>query len=98
MWYQAYKIIQRVVLLFLVLTISHKAAAQSPVAVRNNLIYDLTGTPNLGADFRVSSHWTLGMTAGYRPWPTDDNATRKLRHLLIAPELRYWNDSTFYKS
>jgi outer membrane protein OmpA-like peptidoglycan-associated protein len=33
------------------------------------------------------------MTAGYRPWPTDDVSTRKLRHVLISPSVRYWTDS-----
>lgn len=77
--------------------ISNMAFGQRDVAVRNNLIYDISGTPNLGVDVRVSPHWTLGLTGGYRPWPTDDRKERKLRHMLIAPELRYWTDSTFYK-
>lgn len=91
-------ILKKVVLILLLLTFYSNMEAQKNVAVRNNIIYDLSGTPNLGVDIRMSQHWTLGMTGGYRPWPTDDNKVRKLRHLLVAPELRYWNDSTFHKS
>ena len=77
---------------------SNRAWGQQNFAFRNNLVYDIALTPNLGFDARIGEHWTLGLTAGYRPWPTDDNKEKKWRHLLIAPELRYWTDSTFHKS
>lgn len=97
--YREKKIIQRVaLLLIMVLFVGGRAYAQENFAVRNNLIYDISGTPNLGFDVRVSPHWTLGLNAGYRPWPIDDKTTRKWRHLLVAPELRYWADSTFHRS
>ena len=80
------------------LFVGGKAYAQENFAVRNNFIYDISGTLNLGADVRVSPHWTMGLNAGYRPWPTDDKTTRKWKHFLIAPELRYWTDSTFHRS
>ena len=65
------------------------------VVVRNNLVYDATLTPNIGVDVRLDSTWSLGMNAGFRPWPTSDEVATKWRHLLIAPELRHWNKSTF---
>lgn len=63
------------------------------VTISNNLLYDGVLTPNLRLGVRVAPHWSLGMTAGYRPWPLDDTATRKLRHLLLSPSVRYWTDS-----
>ena len=97
--YKDRNIIQRIALLLVMLFfVGSGVYAQENFAVRNNLIYDISGTPNLGVDVRVSQHWTLGLTAGYRPWPLDDKTTRKWRHLLVAPELRYWNDSTFHRS
>lgn len=63
------------------------------VTVSNNLLYDGVLTPNLRVGLRVAPHWSVGMTAGYRPWPTDDVSTRKLRHLLLSPSVRYWTDS-----
>lgn len=63
------------------------------VTVSNNLLYDAFLTPNLRVGLRVAPHWSVGMTAGYRPWPKDDAATRKLRHLLLSPSVRYWTDS-----
>ena len=94
------RVCQNVVLLMIVFFLlgGGNGYAQESIAVRNNLIYDISGTPNLGFDVRVSPHWTLGLNAGYRPWPLDDKTTRKWRHLLVAPELRYWTDSTFHRS
>lgn len=63
------------------------------VTISNNLLYDAWLTPNLRVGARLAPHWSAGLTAGYRPWSTDDNATRKLRHLLLSPSLRYWTDS-----
>ena len=43
--------------------------AQPRFTLRNNLLYDLTLTPNLSADFQLGhSRWTLGGTVGYNPW------------------------------
>jgi outer membrane protein OmpA-like peptidoglycan-associated protein len=63
------------------------------VTVSNNLLYDVFLTHNLRVGARLAPHWSVGMTAGYRPWPKDDAETRKLRHLLLSPSVRYWKDS-----
>lgn len=63
------------------------------VTVSNNLLYDAWLTPNLRLGYRLSPQWSVGFTAGYRPWPTSDETTRKYRHLLLSPEVRYWTDS-----
>ena len=63
------------------------------VTLSNNLLYDAWLTPNLRMDVRLSPHWSVGLTAGYRPWPTDDQTTKKWKHLLLAPDVRYWTDS-----
>ena len=73
-------------------SISFVARAQY-VTISNNLLYDAWLTPNLRVGVRLSPHWSLGVTAGYRPWPNDDENTRKWRHLLVSPEVRYWKDS-----
>lgn len=63
------------------------------VTVSNNLLYDGLLTPNLRVGLRLAPQWSVGMTAGYRPWPMDDATTPKLRHLLLSPSLRHWTDS-----
>ena len=73
------------------MTTTHALAQK--VSVGNNLLYDATLTPNLRIGVRLSSHWSMGVTGGYRPWPTSDEKSTKWRHLLVSPDLRYWVDS-----
>ena len=74
----------------MLLTIPVKA---QQVAISNNLLYDATLTPNLRVGLRLAPHWSMGVTAGYRPWPTDDHKEKKWKHLLVSPDVRYWTDS-----
>ena len=46
-------------------------------ALKTNLLTDLTGTFNLGAEFRLSNYLTLDLSANYNPWTFSDN--RKFR-------------------
>ena len=101
--------VKRIVAIFLLFSLCIVAQAQQntasvdtvahthvkPWAVRNNLLYDAALTPNIGFDYRLDSTWTIGFTAGYRPWPTNDDKSTKWRHFLIMPELRHWSDSTY---
>ena len=79
-------------ILLLAIVSVQKVSAQD-FTISNNLLYDATLTPNLRLGARLSPHWSLGLTAGYRPWPTDDNESKKWKHLLLAPDVRYWTDS-----
>lgn len=68
------------------------------LAVSNNLVYDATLTPNLGLEIPIDSAWTAGVNVGFRPWPADEYATRKHRHLAIALHARRWTgDSLWHK-
>lgn len=86
------KLNYRKLTVLLLLLVSSFTWAQK-VTVSNNLLYDTWLTPNLRVGLRLSPHWSMGLTAGYRPWPTDDNTSRKWKHLLLSPDLRYWTDS-----
>lgn len=68
-------------------------ASAQQVTISNNLLYDAALTPNLRVGFRLSEHWSAGLMAGYRPWPTDDYKERKWKHMLLSPNVRYWKDS-----
>ena len=80
-------------LVLLLLMIAANSLSAQQVTVGNNLLYDAWLTPNLRVGLRLSSHWSMGLTGGYRPWPTDEQESRKWKHLLLSPDLRYWTDS-----
>jgi len=79
--------------LTVLLCFAFTAVYAQKVTVSNNLLYDATLTPNLRVGYRLAPHWSIGLTAGYRPWSTDDTSTRKFRHLLLSPSVRFWTDS-----
>jgi outer membrane protein OmpA-like peptidoglycan-associated protein len=86
------KLNYRKTLVVLLLFITQSVSAQQ-VTLSNNLLYDIWLTPNLRMGVRLSPHWSMGLTAGYRPWPSDDTTSKKWKHLLLAPDVRYWTDS-----
>ena len=46
-------------------------------AIRNNLLYDATLTPNFGVEMRLDSVWTMGMNAGFNLWDYDKAKNKK---------------------
>lgn len=81
------KLILRVITAVLLLGFRGSVSAQD-VAVKTNLLYDLTTTINLGAEIGLSPKWTLDVSGNYNPWTFSDN--KKWKHWLIQPEARYW--------
>ena len=67
------------------------------VALRNNLLWDATGTANLGIEIPVAEHWTAGANGAIKTWPrffvwdtgTVDNP-RQWKYFTAAPEVRFW--------
>ncbi len=58
------------------------------VAVKTNLAYWATTTPNVGVEITLAPKWTIDLSGGYNPWTFSDN--KKWKHWLVQPELRYW--------
>jgi len=55
--------------------------------LKSNFLYDGVG-PNLGVEVALSQRLTLDLNANYNPFSVSE--TKKWKHLLIQPELRYW--------
>ncbi|MBR1410660.1 MAG: DUF3575 domain-containing protein [Prevotella sp.] len=90
------KIRTHIALLLMLMLFSLNTEAQQST-ISNNLLYDATLTPNLRLGISLSPHWSMGVTGGYRPWPTSEETSRKWKHLLVSPEVRYWTDSVFHR-
>ena len=83
-------------LLFLVCVLA-TYASHAQVAVKTNLLYDATTTPNLGIEVGVARKSTVQLYYGLNPW-TFSSAThgeRKAKHWLLMPEYRWWTCSKF---
>ncbi len=67
----------------------HHAGAQS-FAIKNNLLYDAIATPNLGVEIGLGDKTTLEVMAGYNPWTLSKAENKKIKHVMVMPEFRYW--------
>lgn len=59
------------------------------LAIKTNLLYDITATVNLGFEFAIANKWTVDISGNLNLW-NFDSGSRKWKHILIQPELRYW--------
>lgn len=79
---------------FLIVSLS-KANAQQ-VALKTNLLYWSTTTPNLSLEMALSKKITLDIQGGYNPWLfSSEEYNQKFKHWLVQPELRLWTCEKF---
>lgn len=62
--------------------------ATAQVAVKTNLLYDATTTPNVGLEVALGGKSSVQLFYGLNPWKFSDGD--KLRHWSLMPEYRYW--------
>ena len=86
-------LLHKAIAIALLFILSTNSSYGQQVALRNNLLYDATLTPNLSIDYQVAPKWSVGMNAGFRHWPIGNLTKHKWRHLLLSPEVRHWKDS-----
>ena len=74
------------VLFVLASCLQHTKAQE--IAIKSNIVYDLTATINLGAEYVVAPQWTIELSGNYNNWTFSHQ--RKWKHWFFQPELRYW--------
>lgn len=62
-------------------------------ALKTNLAYWGTATPNVGIELALSRTLTLDFVGGYNMFTYNNG--KKWRHWLVSPELRYWLQNRF---
>lgn len=85
-----------IIVVLLVVAFPGSALAQK-AAVKTNLMYWATTTPNLGVEVSMADRFTFNLEGGYNPFTLDDDkeANKKIKHFLVTPEVRYWFCETF---
>ena len=75
------------------------------IAVKTNLAYLATTTPNLGLELRLHDKWSLNLSGSYNPFlfpQWQDESGReynpKVMHWTVAPEVKYWFCKTYERS
>lgn len=76
------------ILLTALLALAALAARAQHSALKTNALYWATATPNLAFEQKVGRKWTAEISVGYNPFTFSHN--KKLRHVALQPEARYW--------
>ena len=69
------------------------AQSTPSLALKSNMVYDLTGGINLGMEFKTDPRSTLEVPIVYNPFSFGNG--KKWRHMLLQPELRLWRCEAF---
>lgn len=69
--------------------------ASAQFALKTNLLYDATTTPNLGAELVLSRKSTVNLVYGLNPWKfsSKKHGQRYAKHWVVMPEYRWWTCS-----
>lgn len=61
------------------------------VALKTNLLYDATTTPNIGMEIGIDKKHTIQAFYGLNPWKFGHGEDQKfVKHWVVNPEFRYW--------
>lgn len=75
------------VVLLLVIMMAFQTRAQD-VAVKTNLLVDVSATVNAGLELGLSDKWTLDLSGSLNAWST--SGEKKWKHWMVQPEIRHW--------
>ena len=63
------------------------------IAVKSNLLYDATGTVNLGGEYAINKMLSASLSFNYNGWALTE--PQMWKHMLVQPEVRYWLRESF---
>lgn len=76
------------IVLICVLSLFATTVRAQKIGVKTNALYWIAVTPNVGVEIAMSPKTTFEFSGAYNPWTFADD--KKMRFLLIQPEVRYW--------
>lgn len=88
-----YKVSRKFFLAILTLAASLSGSFAQKTAIKNNLFYDATASPNLALEMALGRKTTLELGAGVNWFDFSDN--RRFKHWLFQPEFRMWTCDVF---
>lgn len=66
------------------------------IALKSNILYDATTTPNIGIEIETGKKNTLQLFYGLNPWRFNtDGSYKQAKHWVLMPEYRWWRCSNF---
>ncbi len=78
---------------FVLLGLASLSLHAQNVALKTNVLYWATTTPNIGAEVSFGKKHSVQLFYGYNPWTFSER--KSLRHWVLQPEYRYWFCQSF---
>ena len=83
--------VKAILLVAFLLVSSSFNQVSAQLALKTNLLYDATTTPNLGLELGIGKKHSMQLFYGLNPWEFDgDNGGKYFKHWMLSPEFRYW--------
>lgn len=82
-----------IILLLFISIWGHGVVYGQHMAIKSNLLYLTTTTPNMGFEFRLGKKMSFDLWGAYNAWEFKNDMS--LKHYLVQPELRYWPCQTY---
>lgn len=86
---------KKIILLIAFLSCLLTATYAQKVLIKNNVLYDLTTSPNIGLEFRTSQQTSFSLHGGYNPFKFSNGKNEngrdiksKLKHWSVMPEFK----------
>lgn len=76
------------ILLLFGLLVQFGAKGQNDVAIKSNILYDLTATISAGIEVGLAPQWSIDVSGNFNAWTMKND--RRWKHYLVQPEVRYW--------
>ena len=76
------------ILLLFGLLVQFGAKGQNDVAIKSNILYDLTATISAGIEVGLAPRWRRDVSGNFNAWTMKND--RRWKHYLVQPEVRYW--------
>ncbi|MBR2116797.1 MAG: DUF3575 domain-containing protein [Alistipes sp.] len=76
------------ILLLFGLLVQFGAKGQNDVAIKSNILYDLTATISAGIEVGLAPRWSLDVSGNFNAWTMKND--KRWKHYLVQPEVRYW--------
>ncbi|SCD20202.1 hypothetical protein PSM36_1380 [Proteiniphilum saccharofermentans] len=92
--YSHMRYLKRTFFIFILcISLSAHTQAQKTIAVKTNIPYWATASPNLGVEVAFRHKMTFELSGGYNPFEFGND--KQWKHWIIWPEARYWLNETF---
>lgn len=88
-----YRTLLRTILCIVIFSSMPLALKGQHMALKTNLLSDLTTTVNLGLEVSLAPKWSLDISGNYNAWDFRDY--RKQKQWMVQPEARFWFCESF---